>query len=470
MKNSVFISFVLVFVLITNMLIAQNVAISDDGNYTAHNSAMLDVKSTSKGLLIPRLTKVQRDNILSPATGLLLFQTDSTPGFYFYNGGELKSTWEYLSSSMDDLWKRDDVNGYTYLSNNTDAVGIGTSSPDATLHVEGSIKMADGNQGAGKILISDAGGVASWNDASSINDMDWIVSGTNMYSAVSGNIGIGTTSPGPNYKMEIYNPSGLALDLTTGKSAYARIRLQSMVPDEYFIIDGNWGGLRLSSPQDIFMFTGTGRKFELMNGNFIVNNGNVGIGLTNPSSKLEVAGNVDADGFTINGVPIGTSTSSYWSASGSNIYYNSSKVGIGTANPQNPLSVERSLMGGGIPAGVKIKGYRNSLKPWSYLRLGKSRGNLVGQDLTTQPSDTLGVIEGFGIGGQIMGYPEGVAGQIIFRQEGEVMPQDIFVPGSIIFTTCDGAGQVSERMKIHSNGEVEMQDDVSIWGELNMNG
>ena len=47
------------------------------------------------------------------------------------------------------------------LGNGAD-VGIGTSSPDEKLHIVGSIKMVDGNEGAGKLLVSDADGVGSW--------------------------------------------------------------------------------------------------------------------------------------------------------------------------------------------------------------------------------------------------------------------------------------------------------------------
>ncbi|MCP3907475.1 MAG: hypothetical protein GY712_05595, partial [Oceanicoccus sp.] len=49
-------------------------------------SVILDVKSTDKGLLPPRMTKAQRDGILYPAVGLLVFQTDETPGYYYYAG------------------------------------------------------------------------------------------------------------------------------------------------------------------------------------------------------------------------------------------------------------------------------------------------------------------------------------------------------------------------------------------------
>ena len=66
-------------------LFSQTVAINTDGT-SAHASAMLDIKSTNKGLLIPRMTQVQRDAISSPATGLLIYQTDATAGFYSYNG------------------------------------------------------------------------------------------------------------------------------------------------------------------------------------------------------------------------------------------------------------------------------------------------------------------------------------------------------------------------------------------------
>ncbi|HNA01411.1 MAG TPA: hypothetical protein PLN49_11140, partial [Ferruginibacter sp.] len=59
---------------------AQSVSINTDGS-TAHGSAMLDVKSSSKGMLIPRLTLAERNAVASPATGLMIYQTDNTPGF-----------------------------------------------------------------------------------------------------------------------------------------------------------------------------------------------------------------------------------------------------------------------------------------------------------------------------------------------------------------------------------------------------
>jgi len=49
-------------------------------------SSALEIESTTGGILIPRLTETQRDAILVPAAGLMIYQTDQTAGFYFWNG------------------------------------------------------------------------------------------------------------------------------------------------------------------------------------------------------------------------------------------------------------------------------------------------------------------------------------------------------------------------------------------------
>ena len=56
------------------------------GTNTPNASAQLDITSTDKGLLIPRVSQAQRNLIATPATGLMVYQTDNTPGFYYYNG------------------------------------------------------------------------------------------------------------------------------------------------------------------------------------------------------------------------------------------------------------------------------------------------------------------------------------------------------------------------------------------------
>ncbi|OIQ28178.1 MAG: hypothetical protein BM564_10665 [Bacteroidetes bacterium MedPE-SWsnd-G2] len=52
------------------------------------DSAILHIESSDKGLLIPRLTTSERDNILSPELGLLIFNTDANE-FQFWNQGNV---------------------------------------------------------------------------------------------------------------------------------------------------------------------------------------------------------------------------------------------------------------------------------------------------------------------------------------------------------------------------------------------
>ena len=49
-------------------------------------SAALEITSTEGGILIPRMTETERDAITAAADGLLIYQTDATAGFYYYNG------------------------------------------------------------------------------------------------------------------------------------------------------------------------------------------------------------------------------------------------------------------------------------------------------------------------------------------------------------------------------------------------
>ena len=57
-----------------------------------HPSAELEVKSTTKGFLPPRMTKAERDAILAPAPGLLVFQTDGdASGLYYFDGKDWKN-------------------------------------------------------------------------------------------------------------------------------------------------------------------------------------------------------------------------------------------------------------------------------------------------------------------------------------------------------------------------------------------
>jgi uncharacterized protein (TIGR02145 family) len=83
--------------LITGNFTTGQVGINTNG--TTEASAALEVRATDKGMLAPRMTAAQRAAIASPATGLLLYQTDAPAGFQFYNG----TAWVMLSPVADAL-------------------------------------------------------------------------------------------------------------------------------------------------------------------------------------------------------------------------------------------------------------------------------------------------------------------------------------------------------------------------------
>src|SRR4051812_33828596 len=61
------------------------------GTTSPDASALLDLTSTSRGLLIPRMTEAQKNAIASPATGLLIYETDNaTTGTY---AGQTPTFW-----------------------------------------------------------------------------------------------------------------------------------------------------------------------------------------------------------------------------------------------------------------------------------------------------------------------------------------------------------------------------------------
>ena len=113
------------FLLFSGALFSQ-VGINQDNN-VPDASAMLDVKSTSKGMLVPRMTAAQRDAISNPAKGLLIYCTDNNQ-FYSNKGTSSTPDWEVISSQ----WISSGSNIYYSAGN----VGIGTASPASKLHVK----------------------------------------------------------------------------------------------------------------------------------------------------------------------------------------------------------------------------------------------------------------------------------------------------------------------------------------------
>jgi hypothetical protein len=100
--------------LVLAISVSAQVAINTDAS-VPDNSAMLDVKSTNKGMLIPRMTSAQRAAIVSPVNGLMVYQTDGASGFYYYNS----SVWQRIGET-------DGSETKVIAGTNSTVTGIGT--------------------------------------------------------------------------------------------------------------------------------------------------------------------------------------------------------------------------------------------------------------------------------------------------------------------------------------------------------
>jgi len=148
------------------------------GTLTPNPKAILDLTSSTRGFMVPRMTTALRSALGTGAgaaeTGLMVFDTDSSL-FYFWNG----ASWKYFPAKPGDYgWIISGNNMYSSVSGNT---GIGTASPTAKLHTVGSVRLASlGSTTTNtEVLTVDANGNVKtralgndlW-DGDSVNDAD----------------------------------------------------------------------------------------------------------------------------------------------------------------------------------------------------------------------------------------------------------------------------------------------------------
>jgi len=295
---------------------SQGVAINTSGN-PADASAMLDVQSTSGGMLIPRLSFVQRGNLVAPANGLLIYQTDNQPGFYFFNG----TVWTKISTGLDVTGTQNYVSKFTganslgnsQIFDNGTNVGIGTTSPSYKLHVTGTGYFTNGTTAA---VIADAG-----NNRGLYGSGTYGVYGSGNYGLYGSGGAYGVYGDGGSYG--VYGTGGIYGVYGVSAGGWAGYF------NGLFYISGNTG-IGVSSPTAQLHTTGTVRFANYTNGFLRVDaNGNLGV---SAASSLFTAGNgLSWAGSTLNSV---------WSVNGNNIYNNNTaNVGIGTSSPSFPLHV-----------------------------------------------------------------------------------------------------------------------------------
>lgn len=435
---------------------AQSVGIN---TATPHPSAILDVQSNAKGLLVPRLTTLQRNAITSPASGLLVFDTDWKQFIFFADTG-----WAKIPAG-NPSWMVSGNDQYAALGG---YVGIGTPSPNGLLHVNQGLLLVTGNENSGDSLTTAGSGTrmffyprkAAFRAGHAL-DSDWdedklgyysVALGNNPYAAGIGSLALGTgarteTSAANalaighdavvmgqdavslgngsvalgnnsfamgNYVTTIGN-NAMALGNNTIAQSFREMALGSFA--EYYIpiSTANW----VLEDRLLVIGNGTGEGSR-SNALTLLKNGNLGIGSSNPTQRLEVAGAIKANqikltngavngyvlktdslgntswanpnalGIVENDPKVGLLNNHYipkWNGSSlanGLLYDNGTNIGIGTTAPTAKLEVS------GTVKATQLQMTNGAVN--GYVLQGDASGNAAWVNPATLKIDTLSLI------------------------------------------------------------------------------
>lgn len=195
---------ILLLIISPALIIGQGIAINND-NSPPDNTAILDVASDSKGVLLPRLTTQQRTSIASPAPGLTVF--DSETFSYWVYLGALNGGWHEVLTTLDKHWGRTGADIYNLNNGN---VGIGTSTPNNILSINDiNPKIELMHFGTSKAFLQATSsdfkiGTPANND---LGDIVFNTKGADrMWIDENGWVGIGTDSPSSVFTIDGINP------------------------------------------------------------------------------------------------------------------------------------------------------------------------------------------------------------------------------------------------------------------------
>jgi hypothetical protein len=237
------------------------------GTSTPNSTSLLDLVSTTKGILIPRMTTSQRLAIGMPgvpATGLLVYET-TTNTVWLFNG----TAWTQLGSGVaTSQWF---TNATHIYNGNAGNVGIGVNLPTSKFHLAGNMLM----DGANPTLQLQNAGV----------DKGFVqLSGDNI------RIGTNSANNSGRVVMRVNATDRVILD-STGNLRIEGSEDASLTKNGYLML-GSEAGTNIILDNNEMMARNAGGIADLIMQN---DGGNVGIG-TSPSDKLDVNGTIRLTG------------------------------------------------------------------------------------------------------------------------------------------------------------------------------
>jgi len=234
------------------------------GTITAHASAELDITSENAGLLTPKMTTAQMNAIASPAKGLLVYDTDRQ-GFYGYDGTSWTNIvsvprWLETGNSIaaTNFIGTTDARAFNIRTNNTTKMSVLTNSQVNAIGPD--------FEGA-RVVVRRAFDNASH---------------PTVYSEYSGGFGAG--SPYPGY----YVASNEANGSVRANYAFADTEADAMSGNSsagFSYVNDPDGAAGLSFYTGGHPASINDRSLERLK---ITNSGNVGIGISNPKSRVEI--------------------------------------------------------------------------------------------------------------------------------------------------------------------------------------
>jgi len=262
----------------------QNIGI---GTAAPHASALLELQSTTKGLLLPRLSTVQRNQVVSPATGLLVYDvTTQTP--WIYNG----SSWQEVVNANQNNWV---YNGSTLYNQNGGNVGVGT--------INATNRFQVGNIGNGENdFIVSFDGSFGMGSTSSVGRFfaknDVLGYDSSLVFTRRGRLGIGNSNPLGRVQVQndllgfdsslIFTEEGnlaIGTDFPLGRLHFRNDAIG--VDSSFIVLRNGFTGIGTAVPLGPLHYVGDVQAGQ--DSNFMVNRaGWVGIGTNNPAGRLHI--------------------------------------------------------------------------------------------------------------------------------------------------------------------------------------